>query len=110
MQAYESIWTWWGPAAGMAVPAGSGPAPPAGQVGTPTQAFGEGPPLGWQWPSRPAWTGRPLRGDQQAPVFWSTKAGGWGPAWWVRILASSRDRSTSLGGPRQPAAVAVLGR
>ena len=43
MQVYESIWTWLGHAAGMAVPAWSGSAPPAGQVGTPTRAFGEGP-------------------------------------------------------------------
>ena len=110
MQAYESIWTWLDNAAGMAVPAGSGPAHLLGRWSTPTRVLGEGP----LW----AGNGREQAGSDRAAIAWRSASAG--------VLINEGRRLSSclvgpdpsllsrplnnLGGPRQPAAAAVLGR
>jgi hypothetical protein len=110
MQVYESIWTWLGHAAGMAVPAWSGPAHLLGKwVLQPGRSVRD--PFGLAMAEQAgldraaiAWRSASAGvSDQRRPEAEVLPGG-------VRILASSRDRSTSLGGPRQPAAVTVLGR
>jgi hypothetical protein len=66
MQAYESIWTWWGTCRWYGRPGWVGACPPAGQVSPSTRALSEDPPLATA--QRGLWSAAGRGGGRPRPV------------------------------------------